>query len=79
MKFALQYLDSVDLIVMDEVPLDFFKESNHNQASALLGGIYKGNPATKEDFNDLFKPLNKSVTLCPLFLTNTAVLLRFCS
>ena len=47
MKFSLQYLDKVDLIETDELPPDYLKESSHNQISALIGGIYSGNPASK--------------------------------
>ena len=47
MKFSLQYLDKVDLIEMDELPPDYFKESSHNQILALIGSIYSGNPASK--------------------------------
>ena len=39
MKFSLKYLDKLDLIVMDELPPNYFKESSHNQISALIGGI----------------------------------------
>ena len=46
MRFALGYLDSAGLILMDETPPDFFKSTNHNQTSAILGGIYTGTPAT---------------------------------
>lgn len=46
MKFSLKYLDKLDLIVMDELPPNYFKVSSHNQISALIGGIYSGNPAS---------------------------------
>lgn len=40
MKFALGYLDSAGLILMDETPPDFLKSTNHNHISAILGGIF---------------------------------------
>ena len=64
MKFALQYLHNVDLILMNEDPADFFKESNHNQISAIIGGVYSGNPASKGR-DSSFVSFN-----CPTFATS---------